>query len=118
MREIIFYRLKSGKSPIEKFLDSLTDKQFEKTAYVFDLIESQAFVSTEYFKKLKGTQNIWEVRIQQGNNIFRFLGFLDGNQLVVLNHGFIKKTQKTPRNEIKIAEKRKKEYETMKGNNE
>ena len=63
MREIIFYRLKSGKSPVEEFLDSLTDKQFEKAAYVFDLIESQEFVPTEYFKKLKGTQDIWEVRI-------------------------------------------------------
>ena len=34
----------------------------------------------------------------------------DNNDLVVLNHGFQKKTQKTPRKAIKLAEERKKDY--------
>ncbi|WP_343075007.1 type II toxin-antitoxin system RelE/ParE family toxin [sulfur-oxidizing endosymbiont of Gigantopelta aegis] len=42
--------------------------------------------------------------------MFRVLGFLDDQRLVVLNHAFQKKTQKTPKKEIKIAEKRKKDY--------
>ncbi|MDO9110458.1 MAG: type II toxin-antitoxin system RelE/ParE family toxin [Desulfatirhabdiaceae bacterium] len=37
-------------------------------------------------------------------------GFFDGNDLIILNHAFTKKTQKTPGKEIKIAERRKKEY--------
>jgi len=37
-------------------------------------------------------------------------GFFDGNELVVLNHAFTKKTKKTPKKEIKIAEQRKKDY--------
>ena len=50
------------------------------------------------------------MRVQVGGNIFRLLGFFDGDNLVVLNHGFQKKTQKTPPKEIKIAENRRKDY--------
>ena len=67
-------------------------------------------VSQEYFKKLQNTDGIWEVRVQQGNNAFRLLGFMDGGKLVILTNGFFKKTQKTPPQEIALAEQRKKEY--------
>ena len=61
-------------------------------------------------KKLTNTNGIWEVRILVSGNIFRLLGFFDGDNLVVLNHGFQKKTQKTPAKEINVAEKRRKDY--------
>ncbi|MBP9934977.1 MAG: type II toxin-antitoxin system RelE/ParE family toxin [Pyrinomonadaceae bacterium] len=57
-----------------------------------------------------GTEDIWEVRIEFGGDIFRLLGFFDKGNLVVLTNGFTKKTQKTPSKEIALAEKRKKEY--------
>ena len=63
-----------------------------------------------YWKKLTNTDDIWEARIQFGGNIFRILGFEYKNSFVVLTNGFAKKTQKTPRPEIKIAEQRKKIY--------
>lgn len=110
MKEIHFYRTESGDSPIEEFLDSLTGKQAQKVAWVLQLIEEMDIVSVQYFKKLVNTNDLWEVRVQAGNNIFRLLGFLDGNHLIVLNHGFQKKTQKTPKKEIQIAEARKKDY--------
>lgn len=77
---------------------------------MLDIIEQFDIVPQKYFKKLHGTDHLWEVRIQLGNNIFRILGFLDGNDLVILNHGFTKKTQKTPQKEIATAEKRKQDY--------
>jgi len=110
MRTITFYRFETGKSPVEMFFDSLTNKQFEKIAFVLDLIEQMDIVPRQYFKKLKGTDGIWEVRAQQGNDTFRILGFFDGKELVVLNHAFAKKTQKTPKKEIALAEKRKRDY--------
>ena len=110
MRRIIFYRLENGDCPVQNYLDSLANKQVEKVFFVLDLIENIGIVPGKFFKKLEATDDIWEVRIQYGNNIFRFLGFLDGNDLVILNHAFTKKTQKTPAKEIKIAERRKKEY--------
>ncbi len=112
MREIIFYRTKRGSCPVEKFLDSLSAKQAQKVAWVLQLIEELDNVPSQYFKKMVNTDGLWEARIQVGGNIFRILGFLSGNNMVVLNHGFQKKTQKTPRKEITIAEERKKEYLT------
>lgn len=110
MKKILFYRTVSGSCPIEDFLDSISDKQFEKVAWVLRLIKEFDVVPKEYFKKLKGTDQIWEVRVQYANNIFRILGFLDGNRFVILTNGFAKKSQKTPIQEIKLAEQRKKDY--------
>jgi phage-related protein len=91
-------------------LDSLSNKQVEKVFFVLQLIESLGVVPQKYFKKLVSTDDLWKVRVQLGNNTFRFLGFFDGSELVILNHAFTKKTQKTPKNEVKIAEQRKKDY--------
>ncbi|MBL1275880.1 MAG: type II toxin-antitoxin system RelE/ParE family toxin [Ectothiorhodospiraceae bacterium] len=55
------------------------------------------------------------MRVQSDNSIFRILGFLEKNNLVVLNHAFQKKTQKTPKKEIAIAEARKKDH-LLRGN--
>ena len=75
MREIRFYKLETGKSPVEEFFDSLTNKQFEKISFVLDLIEQIDIVPRNYFKKLRGTEDIWEVRVQHGNSTFRILAF-------------------------------------------
>ncbi len=95
---------------MEEFLDSLTGKQAQKVSWVLQLIEDMEIIPVKYFKKLVNTDDIWEVRVQAGNNIFRLLGFLEGRQLVILNHAFQKKTQKTPKKEIQIAEARKKDH--------
>ena len=110
MREIVFYRKNDGHSPIEEFLDSLSSKEAKKVAWVLKLIEDLEMIPRQYFKKLVNTDDIWEVRIQYANNIYRLLGFFDGGAVVLLTNGFVKKTQKTPKAEIKLAEKRKQEY--------
>ncbi|MCF8110490.1 MAG: type II toxin-antitoxin system RelE/ParE family toxin [Desulfobacteraceae bacterium] len=53
---------------------------------------------------------LWEVRVTSGSDIFRFLGFFDGKDIIVLSHAFQKKTQKTPKQASKIAEERKRDY--------
>lgn len=110
MRTVRFYRSESGTCPIEDFLDSLSGKQAQKVAWVLQLIEEMDDIPAQYFKKLVNSDDLWEIRIQAGNNIFRLLGFLEGDQIVILNHAFQKKTQKTPKKEIQIAEARKKVY--------
>ena len=110
MREVRFYATESGHSPIGEFLDSLTGKQAQKVVWVLQLVEDLESVPRQYLKKMVGTDDIWEVRVQVGNNIFRLLGFFDGNQLMILTNGFAKKTQKTPRKEIALAEQRKNDY--------
>ena len=110
MREIIFYRTSGGKSPIDDFLDSLSSKQARKVAWVLSLVEELEVVPKQYFKKMTNTEDLWEVRVRMGSNIFRLLGFFDGARIVVLSHAFQKKTQKAPRQAIKLAEKRKNDY--------
>lgn len=110
MREVIFYRTTSGKCPVEEFLDSVTSRQADKITWTLSLVEDIPFVPKQYFKKLPGTEDIWEVRVEFGSDIFRLLGFFDSGKLVILTNGFAKKTQKTPANEIVIAEKRKRDY--------
>lgn len=115
MKKIIFYRTEKGSSPVEEFLESLTDKQAQKVAWTLRVIRDLEFVPKEYFKKLTNT-DLWEVRVQIGNNIFRILGFLERDNLIILTNGFQKKTQKTPKKELDLAEKRMKDYLRRKSN--
>ena len=110
MRKVLFYKTASGQNPIEEFLDSLSSKQVQKVAWVLKLVEDLQHVPSMYLKKMVRTQDLWEIRVAAGLNIFRLIGFFDGPKLVVLAHAFQKKTQKTPKQAIKIAEERKKDY--------
>jgi phage-related protein len=118
MKEIIFYKLASGKSPIEDFLDSLSSKEAQKVVWVLSLIEELETISSKYYKKLINTDDIIEVRVQIGKNHFRLLGFDDNGKFVVLTNGFKKKDQKVPKQEIKLAQQRKQDYLERRKNNE
>jgi phage-related protein len=115
MRQIKFYRKKSGKAPVEEFLDSLKPKHAKKVTWTLRLIEDMDQVPVQYFKKLKNTDDIWEVRARIGSHSFRLLGFITGDEFVVLTNGFKKKSQKTPKQEIELAEQRKADYLAQNG---
>jgi phage-related protein len=110
MKFIKFYTTKSGKCPVKDHLDTLSDNQVTKIAWVLKLIRELDQIPSKYFKKLVNTDDIWEVRVDVGKNTFRLLGFLQGRELIILTNSFQKKSQKTPMNEIKLAEKRKKDF--------
>ena len=110
MRDVNFYRTASGKCPVEDFLDALPNKQAQKVTWVLRLIEDLDIVPRQYLKKLVNTQDIWEVRVQSGRNTFRLLGFFDGPQFLILTNGFATKRQKTPKQEINLATRRKQDY--------
>ena len=110
MREVDFYRTASGHCPVEQFLDSLTVRQSTKVTWTLRLIEELEFVPKQYFKKLVGTDDIWEVRVNVGGDTFRLLSFFDGPKLVVLTHAFAKQTRRIPRSAIRLAEQRKQDY--------
>ena len=109
-RNIIFYKTTHGKCPIEEFLLSLETKTRQKVVWVLKLLEDLKIIPSHFFKKLESTDNIWECRIEYKSNIYRILCFFDDNKVVVLTNGFQKKTQKTPNNEIELAEKYKQDY--------
>jgi len=95
---------------VEEFLDSLSSKQAQKVIWVLRLVKEVDSVPSQYFKKLGGTEGLWEVRAQHGGDTFRLIGFFDGPRLLILTSGFAKKTEKTPRPEIALAEQRRQDY--------
>jgi len=110
MREIHFYRTAGGGCPVEEFLDGLGPKQAKKVAWVLRLVKELPLVPKQYFKKLEGMDEFWEVRAEFGGDAFRLLGFWDAGRLIILTNGFAKKTQKTPEREIELAAQRRRDH--------
>jgi phage-related protein len=110
MIEIQFYRTESGACPVEEFLDGLNAKQAQKVLWVLRAVRELPQVPKQYFKKLAGTADLWEVRAEFGGDAFRLLGFWDTGRLVILTNGFAKKTRTTPEREIALAEQRKRDH--------
>jgi len=67
-----FLRTSDGKCPVEDFLDDLSAKDAQKVLWVLRLIENVERVPATYLKKLVGTEEIWEVRIQVTRQTYRF----------------------------------------------
>ena len=108
MRTVDFYKTSEGKCPVKEYLKTLNAKDVEKILYSIDLIEEVDNVPSKFFKYLE--DGIYEVRAGRNGNIFRLLGFFSGGSFVILTNGFTKKEQKTPRKEIEIAKKRRKDF--------
>ena len=82
-------------------------KKFNWTLELISVIDK---VPKKYFDHITGSDGIWEIRVEVGSNIFRAFSFLDESKLIVVANAFQKKSQKTPRNELELAQKIKKEY--------
>ena len=109
-RDVRFYQTADGRCPVREFLDALPGKAAQKVVWTLSLLEEMETLPAAYFKKLVNTDDIWEVRVSLGSDAYRIFCFFAGNSIVVLTHGLVKKTQKTPPREIERAEAYKKEY--------
>lgn len=106
---IYYFISSSGVNPVKDFIDSLSDKQKIKVFHVFKLIiEYGINRMPQHVKKLSGIP-LWEIRIIGKDNI-RILYIIPRKEIVLLLHGFIKKTQKTNPKEINIAAKRYRQW--------
>ena len=110
MRDIIFYETDFGDKPVEDFLAVLEPAARAKVVRTMELLRTLPIVPSKFWKKLHGPENLWEVRVEYAGNIYRILACTYKGNRVILLHGFQKKTQKTPRRELEIAEQRKKRY--------
>ena len=109
IRTIIFY-----KDYFEDFFIKQRDKVKDKIIWTLELIQELERVPETHLKHIENTNGLYEIRVQQGSEIFRIFCFFDQGQLILLANGFQKKTQKTPRKEIEKAIKIKNEYESEK----
>lgn len=104
-RELYFY-----KDYFERFYESQTDRVKKKILWTLRVVSELEQIPDTYLKHIKNASGLYEIRVQVGNNIFRIFCFFDHDNLVVIGHGFQKKTQKTPKLQIEKAEQIKKEY--------
>jgi phage-related protein len=99
------YRDAKGNVPVEDFLVSLPEKDRARIAWTINLLEEYSLqLSSPYVKHLRG--KLWELRIRAGRSVYRIIYFAYVGQRFILLCGFLKKTQKTPRRELEIAERR------------
>ncbi len=93
-----------------EFLSSLPEKAQKKITYNLLKVEGGE-INKELFKKLDDTE-IWEFRTLFNGVSYRLFAFWDttSDTLIVATHGIIKKTNKTPKKEIKTAEALRIEY--------
>ena len=92
------------------FYQKLKPEVQKKVLWTLKLIETIERFPEKYFKHLTGTTGLYEVRIEVGSDIYRVFSFFDKGKLIILLNGFQKKTQKTPKKEIELAEKLKFQY--------
>jgi len=106
---VVFYRTSSGTEIVRDWLRSLDDR--DRNAIGLDLMRVQFRWPVGMPLCRAMADGMWEVRTSlPGNRIARVLFCVVRERIVVL-HGFIKKTQKTPDEELMLARKRKREFE-------
>lgn len=106
---VIYYISPSGENPVSKFIDSCEKNQQVKILRIFKHLEEYGVQSViPHIKKLSGTP-FWEIRILGKDNI-RIIYVVEVGKMIVLLHGFFKKTQKTLKKEIEICYKRYEEF--------
>ena len=104
-RKIIFY----GKYFAEFYIEQTTTVQ-EKVEFVLKIVRTVDKIPKKYFDHLTGIKGLFEIRVESESNIFKIFCCFDEGNLVILFNAFQKKSQRTPAEEIKLAEKLQKEY--------
>ena len=105
IRNIFYYR-----KYYLTFFETLKPSVQQKFNWTLQLIATLDRVPEKYFKHMAGTDGLYEIRVEVGSDIYRVFSFFDKGQLIILVNGFQKKTQKTPKAEIKLALKLMNEY--------
>lgn len=114
--EVEFYTKGNGEKPAKDFILGLDVKMRAKILGILDVLEEKGNQLREpYSKHIE--DGIFEIRGKIGTDITRILYFFYYDRKIVLTNGFVKKTQCTPRKEIKLAKSYRKDFlERMKNN--
>ena len=93
-----------------EFYNDQRKKVQDRIDWVIRIIRTTRVIPAQYFKHLAGTEGLYEIRVQAGNDIFRIFCCFDEGSLIVFFSGFQKKTERTPSKEIEKALRLKNEY--------
>lgn len=107
--EIKFYEDQTGRVPVKEFLDGLDIKMRQKMLRSIQALQDMD-ISLRMPLSESLEDGIFELRAKSGTNISRVMYFFIIGNRAVLTHGFIKKTQKTPRRELQRAKDIRADY--------
>lgn len=101
--QVLFFKTEAGNEPVREWLKSLPYEEKKIIGQDIKTIQFGWPLGMPLVRKLD--KNIWEVRSNLPNRIARILFTISGDKMVLL-HGFIKKSQKTPANDLELAKHR------------
>lgn len=107
--EVEFYTKNNGEKPAKDFILSLDIKMKAKILGIIDVLEEYGTQLREPYSKHLG-DGIFEIRGKVGTDITRILYFFYYKKRIILTNGFVKKTQKAPKNEIRLAKAYRKDF--------
>lgn len=108
--KIEFYQSPDGSSPVLNWLQNQNPRVQAKFTRIFGLLGERGIsVGMPHVRSIQNTK-LFEIRTAQNTNIYRIFYFAYTKRRFILLHGFQKKSQKTPKKEIEVAEKRLKQF--------
>jgi phage-related protein len=109
---IEYFTTASGRSPVQDFIFEQDQKTKTKILEVVDYLQEFGFhLPTSYLRRMSGTQKLWELRVKYRSKQYRLFLAKWSETTIIMLHIMIKKTQKTPRQEIETAQQRLQSYE-------
>ncbi len=106
---VVFFRTDRGNDPVRDWLEGLgeRDEMIIDTDITVVAENWPSVLGTSLVKKLQGEKGLWEIRsrISDGKRIARVLFTVEAGEIILL-HGFVKKSQRTPRKDLRIARRR------------
>jgi phage-related protein len=106
-----FYKNTAGHEPVKKWLKGLSRDDRKTIGDDIRTVEIGWPIGMPVCKKIANYASLWEVRSKlTGGRIARVLFYVKNGEMILLN-GFEKKTQKTPQNDLDLADTRKREHE-------
>lgn len=107
--EVQFYTKENGEKPAKDFILSLDLKMRAKVLGIIKVLEEKGNKLREPYSKHLD-DGIYEIRGKVGTDITRVLYFFYYGKKIIITNGFIKKTQKTPKQEINRAKSYRNDY--------
>ncbi len=101
--QVLFYKSETGKEPVREWLKSLKQNDRRIIGEDIKTVQFGWPIGMPLTKKID--TNLWEIRSNLDNRIARVI-FTIYEEVIVLLHGFIKKSQKLPAADVTLARKR------------
>ena len=100
---VVFFRTAAGREPVREWLKFLSPAEKWTIGKEIKTVQFGFPIGLPLVRRLE--PGLWEVRIALANRAARVIFTVEGDTMVLL-HGWIKKTQKTPLTDLRLARER------------